>query len=143
MNEEFVKATFEPHNDTHLGAIYLEVYKDLKNGIFRGIVKAPDRKYVDSTINVCKWLKNPRINFLIYVFENYIKKFCNPERIKCPLKKGKYVLIGTREMITNPESFLPTFIPRVGQITVTVRARTLIEKKSVSLGNVTETFDFY
>lgn len=143
LNKEFVKVTFEPYNDTHLGAIYLEVYKEITNGFVRAIVKKPDRKYIDSTVDVCKWLTNPRINFLITIFENYVKKHSNPELFKCPLKKGNYTVIGTREIVNNPDSYIPTFIPMIGKISVTVMAKTLVNKKFVSLCNVTETFEFY
>lgn len=143
LNEEFVKINFGPKNETHLGAVYLEVFKDISNGFGRGIVETPDRKYVDMTINACKWLKNQRVNFLIYVFENHVKKHYNPELFKCPLKKGKYIMTEAREIITNPEGYVPKFIPMIGNITLTGMARTLINKKFVSLGNITETYEFY
>lgn len=140
VNEELMKIIFEPNNETHFGVMSAEFFQDLTMLSVQFLVSTTKKKYVDQTLNLCKWMENKRTNYLINFFKNYLEKSFNPKLFNCPIKKGFYIVAKAREK-PNPENFVPSFIPMKGNVTIVIIYMTRLAKQMQPLLRLTETFD--
>lgn len=146
MNEKLVRTIYEPANNTHYGKISLEVYEDLANIIVYFTVETKDKTFINQKINLCKWFAKPKNNVLINMFNNYYRHSWNRKLLTCPIRKGSYVVAGSRPIVTNPELFRPLYMPVLearGNITIASKIKVQIRKKFEDLGDISETFEFY
>lgn len=126
-----------------MGAVHLEVYQDILNSEVHVVLWSPTQTYVDTTVDVCKWFLDRSFGYLLMAFKSYIEKNYNPKLLKCPLKKGSYVVAKVRDYIRDPTDYVPPIIPMVGNITLTGMARTHVDGQVIVLGNITEVYEFY
>lgn len=73
-------------------------------------------------------------------------KLMDQRLFKCPLKKGKYVLVSGRSRdylkIININEDFPAMMPLSGKYYLMGKIRTVVDRKFVSLINFTEVFEF-
>lgn len=141
-NEKYLRLNFDPKNETHLGKISAEIIQDLSFLTAQFKVDVSKQKYIDLTVDFCQWLQNRRINYLINVFKNYFDKFVDPKLLKCPIKKGFYIAATARKIQKNLETFVPSFIPLKGNLTLTVIMKAKVDKKLQHLCSVIEVYHF-
>lgn len=143
VNERLVKISYDPENETHFGQVSVEFFEDLKAIIVQAVVKTDSNKLLlDQTINFCKWMDNRKQSYLINFFKKYYEKY-NPLLLKCPIKKGFYIAAGPRERITNAESFLPSFLPLKGNITVLKIIKAKVEKMVQHVIRATNIYELF
>lgn len=141
-NQEICKMHQENETATREGQLSIDLFKDLPVLRVQFLVESPERTLLDHTTNLCKWVDNQKGTFLISFFKNYVEKHFNSEVFHCPIKKGFLIIAKDRDK-TVDASFLPSFIPMRGLVNVTIRVKTIIRKRSISLYNSTETYEFY
>lgn len=130
-------------NETHSGEITVDVFQELPVVFFRIIAENPKQKFIDQTVNFCKWCKSRHTNFLIKMFTNYYEKYSNPELMECPIKKGFYIILKAREIITKPHDFLPSLLPLKGNITLILSLKVRIAGKTQDLSRSTKIYELY
>lgn len=118
--------------------ITVESFKDITNAFARLIVETSERKFIDGTFNVCKWFSQQRINYMKTMFEKYFDASVK----KCPWKKGNYSVAGVRTYNTDVTDYIPSFIPVKGNVTLKIKANTRVGNRIISLGNLTEVYEF-
>lgn len=140
-NTEYCSLTFEPSNETHRGKAEIEFFQNIKNLILTASLIAEERTYSLTKV-VCKWLENPSIGFMINFMDKYVKKSIDPTLLNCEIKKGRYVMLKTRERIENPEELgmIPSFFAAEQNFTLKYFFKMRVKKQIVSLLNVSETF---
>lgn len=148
-NNDFAKLTFEPENRTHLGKITLEVMKEVSTQVStlrsRYIVENSDgRRFGDFSVDICKWVSNKRVNFMVSFFKQYMEKAYHLEWLKCPIQKGLFILAETREQITNVD-IIPKYLPSYSKDNFTIQMifTTKVNKKTVIVCNQTEILEFF
>lgn len=109
-NEELLNLTRLNGNSTHLGATWITIYQDLPEIIWSVKVASPQKTLIDQTVNLCKWMKSPRINWAINIFNNYYKNIYDNELFKCPVKKGSYMSVKPRRKDLDLESLAPGIV---------------------------------
>lgn len=142
VNEKLLNVSFDAENATHSGKSYVEFFEDITEIKIRGITKSGNQKLLDQTIDICKWLQNPRTNFLISLFKHYVNAY-NPELLQCPIKKGFYVAAEARERISNATTFFPSFIPLRGNLTVIKIASGRVKSTMHHLIRATVVYELY
>jgi Protein of unknown function (DUF1091) len=143
QNSDLINVTFFPSNDTHLGEVRIEILKDLISMTAQVIFETPERRFIDHTTNICKWLKNRRGNFMVNGFMNYFDKHYDLGWFQCPIKKGSYLLAKPREIEMKTDGIIPSIVPLKGNITFTMNIKAIIGKKIYSLVRANEVIQFY
>lgn len=142
-NERFIKYSFDPENETFLGAYSCEVFETIPVLLIRHIIENDEHKYYDNEINYCRFFKKQRVNFMISYFQMHFVKYLPMKGFTCPFLPGKYLIAEARPKVTSADDFMPSFIPRGGRFTIRASTETIIAKKRVRLSNSTEIFEFY
>lgn len=142
QNEDIFIIKWGEVNETHKGEVFVDIKADLPVFIVHIKVESVERKFIDHTTNLCKWNENRCGNFLVQMFDTVIDKYYNKILFQCPLKKGLYWAVKPRAKQMNTNDIIPAFVPLKGSVNFTVRARTLIKKRPISLFNTTHIYEF-
>jgi Protein of unknown function (DUF1091) len=144
FNSEFLRVTHNLHNQTHLGAIRAEIFKDLPNLYFQFKSEIKGKRPIEFFVNLCKWMKNRRANTLILFWTNFFENFMDP--FECPIKKGNYTILDARDNHLNDKSvegIAPIFFAMKGNnVTLTLTFKAKIAKKMELLYQSIEVFRF-
>lgn len=144
INKDYAILNSLPWNSTHYGPVVVEILKDINSYLYNIKVESGSRTVLDVTFNLCKVFKLRR-GFFKDITQNFIK-LMDEKLLSCPIKKGKYVCIGAREIdflnTMNVSDTIPRFIPSIGKYVMQIEGRTIVNRKSVSLFNATEWFEF-
>ena len=113
--------------------------------ICRGILRSSERTYIDQTINVCTWINNRKASFVISFFKQFLEKHVNPDLLKCPVKKGKYLLLDSRKKPASSDDFggLPLFVPAKGLFNFTISFKTKIRKQTKLVFKWSQNFELF
>lgn len=121
----------------------MDLLNDIEFLIWRFKVFNSERTFVEMKFDVCKFFTNPRGQFLINQLKNYYVKHYNPKFMTCPIKKGSYMVAGSREVVQDVNDVIPLFVEKRGNITISTAAYTKVGKKMMKIGTVSEMFEFY
>jgi hypothetical protein len=102
-------------------------------------------KPIEFNVNFCKWMKNPRVGYIITIFKHFFQDFLDPKMLECPVKKGKYVFMKARELFSGVKAnggFLPTGFLLQGNVTFTVIIKGRIDNKMQLLARIVEILEF-
>lgn len=124
----------------------MEIFQDLPIISSRFIIETTERRIIDHVFNLCQWLKNPKGNFFIGLFEKYYKEVINPKLLQCPFKKGRYVAVRAREknfQASEVQKSAPVYLPTKGNITIKSINKVKIGKIMKNLANITEVYEFF
>lgn len=140
-----MKWTADPRNATHLGKITTELFIVVPELLLRCVLSNSDRIFVDTTVNVCKWIDNKRGGFIIHFFNTFIRDFYNKDLLKCEIAKGAYLVRPARPNIQLTADVLPAFIPFSSKViswfNVTYVFKSKSRKSIQVMGTVTEIYD--
>jgi hypothetical protein len=144
FDPSLLNVTNEPMNQTHIGRIFMDFYQDISTIFVRLVVTSEGTTYVDQNINFCKWLKNPRVGFIVTYFENRCRKLMDPQLLNCPIKKGFYLASIAKTVRNDLKNFLnaPSFIPLKGTFNFTKVLKTKIKNKIRPFYMTSEIFRF-
>lgn len=134
--------TIDDSNKTHYGAMYMDFYQDISVIIMRFKLEAKGQKFIDQAIDLCKWIKNPKSNYLINIFKSYFRKSFSSTLFDCPVKKGFITAAVPREKTIDASNFFPSFVPIAGNFTLTITFQTRIKSKVENLFRTVEMFEF-
>lgn len=120
----------EKGNKTHTGQVFVDVHKTIETVFIQWTMKISGKTYIDQNFDYCKWLKNPRINVLMTIFD-YLKNYTDPNFMQCPVKTGSYLVMKARPKTNKLKDIveLPSFLPYKGLMNLTVIARTRVKKR--------------
>lgn len=135
-----LKISYDADNETHAGEVSVDIFEDLSLIFLQAVVKSGSQKFVDQTINFCKWMENPRTNYIINIFKRNYDRY-NKKLLECPIKKGFYVAAGPRERLTNAAGVFPSFLPIKGNITVLQILRAKVGKTMQHLTRTTNVYE--
>jgi hypothetical protein len=131
FDHRILNITVEPGNKTHEGRMLFDLYQDLPTVIVRIILTSGGTTFIDQNLDYCKWLKYPRVGFIIEYFDNRYRQFINPKLLDCPIKKGFYVGMEARPTGKKAQDYatLPSFIKIQGTYNYTQVLKTKIKNK--------------
>jgi hypothetical protein len=144
-NRNFLIMTECPGNSTHYGPVTLDVMADIPVVLVNIIVESENRKFLDHTVKACQLFNGQRVGFIANLYKNYVK-LVDKRLFRCPIKKGKYVLLAAREFdffnIMKITGDVPSFIPTRGKYFIKFNGRTVLGKKTINLYKSTESYEF-
>jgi Protein of unknown function (DUF1091) len=142
-NKNIVIKTEDDRNSTFYGAVYLDVLTNVSNFFIYYKVYNKQQTYFEQTLNICKFFKG---GFFKKLYERLIGPYYDLKIARCPIVKGHYTYIHARSSdILNEIDVLkgiPLFIPRKGNFMFITKGSTIVKKKSVSVFNSTEEYEF-
>jgi hypothetical protein len=129
-------------NSTYYGPVTLDILTDLPtfSAILRVFTK--ERTFLEHFVDFCKIGKRNR-----GFFKSVLKELLNLYDVRlmqCPIKKGQYTLLPGRksDYLNEVRLSVPGFIPSLGKYYVTFKARAILKKKSLSVFNTSEIYEF-
>lgn len=93
FNEKLGSLAYDKENETHWGALRVELYENVNGAFGRSSLADSHRKFFENSVNLCKWLKDPRSRFAVAGFKIIFEDF-DSQLLNCPVRKGKYVVKG-------------------------------------------------
>jgi Protein of unknown function (DUF1091) len=109
VNKKLGTLAYDKENETHWGALRVELYENVNGAFGSSSISDSHRTFFENSVNLCKWLKDPRSRFVVAGFKIIFKDF-DPELLNCPVRKGKYVVKGPSPKNRVIEKELPAFI---------------------------------
>lgn len=134
--------TVGPANETHFGRVVFDVRSNISVIIITLKLEAKKKTFVDQTVNFCKWVGKPRLNYIVDAFRDYYQKQFNPLILQCPVREGIYVAAEDR-LIPNIGLLLPKFVPKIDNITFTLTVKSMVQNKLQPVFRITEVYEFY
>ena len=142
VDKTLINFWYDIGNETHYGANYCNVVEEIPVINLRVILSSSEKTIIDFHINVCTWLKNKRIEYIINLIK-FLDPVINKEFLKCPWKKGKFTILKARLAPKTVEEFggIPLFVPIKGKFNLTLVGKTKIRKRIRQLFNHYQLFE--
>lgn len=141
-NKDLIVMTEHLGNSSYYGPVTLDILTDLPT--FSAVIKVftKERTFIEHFVDFCKIGKSSR-GFFKSVFQELLSLH-DVRLMQCPIKKGQYTLLPGRksDFINDYKFSIPGYIPSLGKYYTTLKARTILKKKPVSLFNTSEIYEF-
>lgn len=133
---------YDVENKTHSGAIYCKIVEEIPVVYLRVILSSTEKTLIDVHVNLCTWLKNKKIEYMINLLK-FLDSVLNKQIFKCPYKKGQYTLFKSRLMPQTVEDYggIPLYMPIKGNFNLTLVGKTKIRKRTRLMFNHYELFE--